>query len=264
MNHTASTAKRITLQTKTATGNVTKVVGMGALGATVLAQITQQRVSYVECVTFSAEASTADISYGRAAHPDEAYQLLIHNADMLFIVAQAGNPEAMRLAVLARALGVLTIAVLAQGNDEAADLSSCVADKTITVTTEKLAEVVQQAIQGMVYSVQQAGLVNLDLDNMRDLMQGGGVAQVSSGQAIGATRALQASKQALQSEMRDVQNALITLTSTDTILLSELEIVMSTVAQAHPNALLVVASVFDEGMDDVLRVTLIRSANSIT
>lgn len=256
MNQTALAA--ITLQPQTSYTRVIKVVGIGAVGATAIAQLSLKNNPYFECVTFSPETATANISYGRETHADEAYQLLVHDTDMLFIATQANDASAIKLAAMARALGILTVAVLV--GDAASHQANFAADSFFTSEAEHLPAMLQQVVHGLVDSVQQAGLLNMDSEDIQSFLHNQGRAQVGAGVAVGANRAQQATAQALRREMSDANKVLITITSSSALKLSELDSVLSTVAQTLPNALLLVSSVFDESMQDALRVTLISSA----
>jgi FtsZ family, C-terminal domain len=258
MNQTALAT--ITLQPQASYARVIKVVGIGAVGATAIAQLSLKNNPYIECVTFSHESATADISYGRETHADEAYQLLVHDTDMLFIAAPANDATPIKLATMARTLGILTVAVLA--SDAASHQANFAADSFFTSEAEHLPAVLQQVVHGLVDSVHQAGLLNMDSDEIQHFLHNQGRAQVGVGVAVGATRAQQATAQALRREMSDASKVLITVTSSSALKLSELESVLNTVAQTLPNAMLLVSSVFDESMQDALRVTLISRARA--
>lgn len=264
MSPSSSAAQRITLQAQTADACVIKVVGIGELGETAIAEFSLHNNPYVECIAFAPDVTATNISYGREAHAYEAYQLLVHDADMLFVVAQAGNAEAGKLAALARALGIFTIAVLAQPDDGGVLQPSSDADLSVAAQAVNLPDVLWQVVHGMVNSVQQPGLLNLDMEDVQKLLRGRGAAQVSTGKAAGAARALQATEQALCGDMTDVKNVLIAITSTSALKLAELEVVMNAVAQNIPDALAMVASVFDEDMGDALRVTLISTTHTVS
>ena len=242
----SSTLAAITLQPQKSYARVIKVVGIGAVGATAIAQLSLKNNPYLECISFSPESATAAISYGRESAADEAYQLLLHDTDMLFIATAANDTSAIKLAAMAHALGVLTVAVLA--SDAAIHQANFAADSFFTTEAEHLPEVLQQVVHGLVDSVHQAGLLNMDSEGIQHFLHNQGRAQVGASGAVGATRAQQAAAQALRREMSDASKVLITVTSSSALKLSELECVPNTVAQTLPNAMLLVSSVFDEGV----------------
>lgn len=258
MNHRPRAARRITLQAQTTDSSTIKVVGVGKLGATAIAQLSRHNNPYIECTTFSPDETATAISHGRKILAHETYQRLIQDVDMLFVVAQDGNVEARQLAALARAWGVLTIAVLVQTHEDMTQLS-CDADLIIPSSEDNLSDVLQQAVHVLVNSVQQSGLLNLDMEDIQKRMRGGGRAQVGTGRASGASRALQATRQALGCARTKVTNVLITVTSTSALKLDELETVVSTMAQNFPDVSVLVASVFDESMGNTLCVTWIST-----
>lgn len=244
-----SAPAKITLQPKKIYARVIKVVGIGAVGATAVALLSQKSKSELYCVTVS------HVGEGSATHTDKAFQLLVHDTDMLFIVAQADDVAALKLAAFARTLGILTVAVLAE--DVAAVQSSVDADSVVTAEAKHLPAALQQVVHGLVDSERQAGLLNLDSDEIHRFLKNQGAIQIGTGISVWETRAQQATEQALRREMSDASTVLITVTSTSALKLSELDSVVNTVTQKLPHALLLVSSVFDEGMGGALRVTLI-------
>lgn len=250
----SSTLAAITLQPQKSYARVIKVVGIGAVGATDIAQLSLKNNPYLECISFSPESATAAISYGRESDADEAYQLLLHDTDMLFIATAANDASAIKLAAMARALGILTVAVLV--SDAATHQPIFAADSFVTSDAEHLPTALQQVVHGLVDSERQAGLLNLDSDEIHGFLKNQGAIQIGTGISVWEARAQQATEQALRREMSDASTVLITVTSTSALKLSELDSVLNTVTQTLPNALLLVSSVFDEGMGDALRVTL--------
>ncbi len=162
---------------------------------------------------------------------------VLQGADMVFITCGlgggTGTGSAPIIAQIAKELGALTIAICslpfkAEGRmrEENAewglDKLREAADTVITIPNDKLLELVprlplnqafkfadevlMRAIKGITEMVTKPGLVNLDFNDLKTVMKGGGVAMIGLGESEGAgeERALEALEDAINSPLLEV------------------------------------------------------------
>jgi len=162
---------------------------------------------------------------------------VLQGADMVFITCGlgggTGTGSAPVIAQIAKELGALTIAICslpfkAEGRmrEENAewglDKLRETADTVITIPNDKLLELVprlplnqafkfadevlMRAIKGLTEMITKPGLVNLDFNDLKTVMKGGGVAMIGLGESEGAgeERALEALEDAINSPLLEV------------------------------------------------------------
>jgi cell division protein FtsZ len=142
-----------------------------------------------------------------------------------------------------------------------------VADKKATLQQAFLMadEVLRQGIQGISELITIPGLINLDFADVRAVMNEGGSALMSIGEANGDNRAQQAAEQAIHSALLDVsiegaQGILFNVTGGPDLALHEVnqaaEIIQRT---ADPDANIIFGAVVDPNMKEGIRITVIAT-----
>jgi cell division protein FtsZ len=235
---------------------------------------------------------------GRAAAEEDRARIaeLVSGANMVFITAGmgggTGTGAAPVVAQIAKEMGILTVAVvtkpfahegrrmrLAQTGIEA--LTEHV-DSLIIVPNEKLMtvlgedttlldafrssnSVLQGAVAGIAEVINVPGLVNVDFADVRTLMSENGMAMMGSASASGPDRAKIAAESAMSSPLLEDVNlagargVLVNISSNCSLTLKEYREVTNSVQFAIEDATVIVGSVFDEGMGDELRVTIVAT-----
>ena len=235
---------------------------------------------------------------GRAAAEEDRARIseLVSGANMVFITAGmgggTGTGAAPVVAQIAKEMGILTVAVvtkpfahegrrmrLAQTGIEA--LTEHV-DSLIIVPNEKLMtvlgedttlldafrssnSVLQGAVAGIAEVINVPGLVNVDFADVRTLMSENGMAMMGSASASGPDRAKIAAESAMSSPLLEDVNlagargVLVNISSNCSLTLKEYREVTNSVQFAVEDATVIVGSVFDEGMGDELRVTIVAT-----
>lgn len=142
-----------------------------------------------------------------------------------------------------------------------------VVDKKATVQQAFITadDVLRQGIQGISELITIPGLINLDFADVRAVMNEGGSALMSIGQASGDNRAQNAAEQAIHSALLDVsiegaQGILFNVTGGTDLALHEVnaaaEIIQRT---ADPDANIIFGAVIDPNMKDGIRITVIAT-----
>ncbi|MBI5659803.1 MAG: cell division protein FtsZ [Nitrosomonadales bacterium] len=235
---------------------------------------------------------------GRAAAEEDRARIveLIRGANMVFITAGmgggTGTGAAPVVAQVAREMDILTVAVvtkpfahegkrmrLAQSGIES--LSEYV-DSLIIVPNEKLMSVLgenttlldafrssngvlQGAVAGIAEVINVPGLVNVDFADVRTLMSENGMAMMGSATASGPERAKIAAERAMSSplledvDLAGARGVLVNISSNSSLTLKEYREVTNSVQFAIEDATVIVGSVFDDGMGDELRVTIVAT-----
>ncbi|MBT0962487.1 cell division protein FtsZ [Denitromonas iodatirespirans] len=220
----------------------------------------------------------------------------IQGAHMVFITAGmgggTGTGAAPVVAEVAKEMGILTVGVVTkpfdfENRDRVADsgieeLSSHV-DSLIVVLNDKLMEVLgddasledgfraadnvlRNAVGGIAEIINIPGLVNVDFQDVRTVMAEMGRAMMGSAEAAGIDRARIAAEQAAASpllegvELSGARGVLINLTASRSLKMSEVKEAVNTVrAFAAKDAFVIYGTVFDEAMEDRIRVTVVAT-----
>ena len=232
------------------------------------------------------------------AHRDEIRESL-EGAHMAFITAGmgggTGTGAAPVVAEIAREMGILTVGVVTkpfsfEGNKrmKAAEAGitefSKHVDSLIVILNDKLMEVMgddadvdhcfkaaddvlKNAVGGIAEIITYPGLVNVDFEDVRTVMGEMGRAMMGSSSAAGVDRARIAAEQAVASPLLEGVNlsgakgVLVNITAAKGGLrMKEVNEVMNTVkAFAADDAHIIFGAVYDEMMDDALRVTVVAT-----
>lgn len=222
---------------------------------------------------------------------------IIDGADMLFITAGmgggTGTGAAPVIAEVAKELGILTVAVVTKpftfegrrlkvANAGIEALSQNV-DSLIIIPNEKLMqvlgddvsvldafkaanEVLHGAVSGIAEVISCPGLVNVDFADVRTVMSEMGMAMMGSSKAQGAERARLAAEQAVMSPLLEDVNLsgargmLVNITASHSLKMKEIHQVMQTIREyTAEDATVIFGAVFDESMNDELRVTMVAT-----
>jgi len=238
-----------------------------------------------------------EIGRDAAIEDRDAIAELIEGTDMLFITAGmgggTGTGAAPIIAQVAKDMGILTVAVVTKpfsfegkrervAEEGLAELQKYV-DSLIIIPNEKLIQVLgknvpfkaalgaandvlHDAVSGIAEFINVDGLINVDFADVRTVMSEMGMAMMGTGKADGPDRARIAAEQAAANplleevNLTNVRGILVNITSTDELTMEEYYNVMNTVKGfAAPDATVIVGSVFDEDVGDMLRVTLVAT-----
>lgn len=235
---------------------------------------------------------------GRAAAQEsrDAIAAALDGAHMCFITAGmgggTGTGAAPVVAEIAKEMGILTVAVVTKPFDfenrirvaesGVEELSKQV-DSLIVVLNDKLLEVygddagfedcfrsadnvLTSAVGGIAEIINVPGLVNVDFQDVRTAMAEMGRAMMGSAQASGLDRARIAAEQAAVSpllegtELSGARCVLINITASRNLKMSEVRDAVKTVqAFAASEAFVKYGTVFDENMEDRIRVTVVAT-----
>jgi cell division protein FtsZ len=223
----------------------------------------------------------------------------VSGAHMVFITAGMGGGTGTGagpvIAEVARSLGILTVAVVTkpfsfEGSKRMkiaemglAELSPHV-DSLIVILNDKLEEVLGEdvtqeeafraaddvlndAVAGIAEIINQPGLVNVDFQDVRTVMSEQGMAMMGSAIAAGVDRARIAAEQAVACPLLEGVNlagargVLVNISaSRSSLKLRETKEVMNTIrAFAAEDATIIYGGVYDDGLTDNLRVTVVAT-----
>ena len=222
---------------------------------------------------------------------------MLAGAHMAFITAGmgggTGTGAAPIIAEVARELGILTVAVVTKpfeyegrrmslAEQGLVELAMNV-DSLIVILNEKLMEVLgeevsmleafraadnvlKNAVGGIAEIINVPGLVNVDFEDVRTVMGEMGKAMMGSATASGVDRARIAAEKAVASpllegiELSGAKGVLVNITANQSLGLKEVKEVMNTIRNyAAPDATIIFGTVYDDGMEDQLRVTVVAT-----
>ncbi len=235
---------------------------------------------------------------GRAAAQEtrEAIAAALEGAHMCFITGGmgggTGTGAAPVVAEIAKEMGILTVAVVTKPFDfenrlrvaeSGVDELTRHVDSLIIVLNDKLLEVfgddagfedcfrsadnvLKNAVGGIAEIINVPGLVNVDFQDVRTAMGEMGRAMMGSAEASGVDRARIAAEQAAVSpllegtELSGARCVLINITASRSLKMSEVRDAVKTVqAFAAPEAFVKYGTVFDESMEDRIRITVVAT-----
>ena len=233
-----------------------------------------------------------------AEEEGERIKQVIQGADMVFIAAGMGGGTGTGaspvVADLSRELGALTVAVVSKPFEFEGKMKRRlaetgieelrkVADTIITIPNDRLFslssknsrikdvfgmanEVLGFAVQGVSDLIMVPGFINMDFADVRTIMKERGMALMGTGIANGGNRAADAAHKAISSPLledisiRGARGILINITSAPDISMEELREICSIVQEeAHEEAVIKWGLVYDEGLADEIRVTVIAT-----
>lgn len=223
---------------------------------------------------------------------------MISGADMLFLTAGmgggTGTGAAPVVAEVAKELGILTVAVVTkpfafEGKrqrlaQEGLDALAQHVDSLIVIPNDKLMQVLGNsitldeafraandvlhgAVAGIAEIISCPGMINVDFADVRTVMGEMGMAMMGSAKAAGPGRAREAAEQAVACPLlediniSDARGVLVNISaSKSTFQLQEMYDVMETIkAFAAESATVIVGTVYDDSLEDGLRVTIVAT-----
>ena len=221
----------------------------------------------------------------------------LDGAHMVFITAGmgggTGTGAAPVIAEIAREKNILTVAVVTKpfefegkrmrlAEEGLCELQQYV-DALIVILNEKLMEVLgddvsmqeafkaadnvlRNAVGGIAEIINVPGLVNVDFEDVRTVMGEMGKAMMGSATAAGVDRARIAAEEAVASpllegvELSGARGVLVNITASRQLGMREVKEVMRTIqTYTHEEATVIFGTVFDESMEDSLRVTVVAT-----
>ena len=221
----------------------------------------------------------------------------VDECDLAFITAGlgggTGTGSAHVVARLAKNAGALTIAVVSypflsegalrrQNAEWGLERLREVCDTVVVLPNERLLEVegvrdlpldaafrvadelLMRSISGVSEMIAKEGIVNLDFQDLRSVMEnGGGVAMIGLGEANGPNRAEKATHEALHSPLLDIdisdaRGALINVVGGPSLSLGDTEKCAKIIRdRINPYARIILGATTDEDMGDEIRVLLV-------
>ena len=237
---------------------------------------------------------------GQQSAEDSLTEILeqLDGAHMLFIAAGmgggTGTGAAPVIAQAARERGILTVAIITkpfqfegtrrmklaeQGIEK---LYNCV-DTLITIPNQNLFrvateattmtdafamadEVLHSGVRGVTDLMVVPGLINLDFNDVRTVMDEMGKAMMGTGEATGERRAIEAAESAINNPLLDdvslkgAKGVLINITGGRDLTLYEVDEAASLIrGQVDEDANIIVGSALDEDLDGIVRVSVVAT-----
>jgi cell division protein FtsZ len=218
----------------------------------------------------------------------------LDGADMVFVTCGLGGGTGTGslpvIAKIARDVGALTIAVTTlpfevEGEVRMENAQAGLerlrnhADTTIVIPNDKLLDVVPRlplnaafkvadellvrSIRGITEMITKPGLVNLDFADLRTIMKKGGVAMIGLGESDSTNRAEEATEEALNSplldvDIRDAHGCLVNVVGGNDMSLQEAESVVGEISdRVNDEARIIWGSNVNPALDDTIRVMLV-------
>ena len=223
---------------------------------------------------------------------------VLKGADMVFITAGLGGGTgtggAPVVAEVARELGALTVAIVTkpfqfegkkrmkQAEEGLANLRMT-ADALITIPNQRLVsisgksmtllesfkkadEILYHAAKGISDIIVGFGIINLDFADVRTIMSETGMALMGTGIATGESRSVEAAQKAISSPLLEdisiegARGLLINITGGHNMTLNEINEATTLIQkEAHEDANVIWGMVFDEKMNEEIRITVIAT-----
>ncbi|MGD0818751.1 MAG: cell division protein FtsZ [Methanomassiliicoccales archaeon] len=229
-----------------------------------------------------------------AREAEEELRKALQGADIVFVTAGlgggTGTGAAPYVAQLAKDMGALTIAIVtspfkAEGTIRAENAEwglermRSVADTVIVIPNDKLIELVpryslnqafkvadevlMRAIKGITELITKPGLVNLDFNDLRTIMKGGGVAMIGMGEGEDDDRVEDAVNEAINSPLIDVDitganGVLVNVTGGEDMSIGDAQKVAEMIqAKVSPNARIIWGASVDPALENRIRVMVV-------
>jgi len=221
----------------------------------------------------------------------------LKGADMVFITAGmgggTGTGAAPVVAEIAKDMGALTVGIVTkpfafegkrrmdQAEKGIAELRKHV-DSLVVIPNERLKlvseqritlanafsiadDVLRQGVQSISDLIQIPGIVNLDFEDVKSIMQDAGYAHMGVGRAAGKDKAEQAAVAAISSPLLETaiagaKGVIINIKSSPDIALDEIDVASQLITErASEDANIIWGAAFDETMEDEMMVTVIAT-----
>jgi cell division protein FtsZ len=233
-----------------------------------------------------------------AKESEEELRHILSESDMVFVTCGLGGGTGTgaigTVARIAREMGALTVAVVtmpfsgegrirAENAEWGLEKLRESADTVIAIPNDRLLELVprlslnaafkvadevlMRSIKGITELVTKPGMVNLDFNDIKTIMKGGGVAMIGLGesQAAGEERAIEAIDEAVNSPLLEVDissstGVLVNVIGGEDMSVSEAEKVAEEVQRrVSPNARIIWGATVDPSLRHILRVMLVAT-----
>jgi cell division protein FtsZ len=237
---------------------------------------------------------------GQQSAEDSMAEILEHieDAHMLFVAAGmgggTGTGAAPVIAQAARERGILTVAIITkpfqfEGSrrmklaEEGIERLEQVVDTIITIPNQNLFrvateqttmsdafamadEVLHSGVRGITDLMVVPGLINLDFNDVRTVMDEMGKAMMGTGEATGDRRAIEAAESAISNPLLDdvslkgARGVLINITGGNDLTLFEVDEAASLIrGQVDEDANIIVGSALDPDLDGIVRVSVVAT-----
>ena len=227
----------------------------------------------------------------------DAIKEVLEGADMVFVTCGmgggTGTGSAPVIAQLAKEMGILTVGVVTKpfsfegkvrmknADDGIRELKSKV-DTLITIPNDRLLKLVQrntsvldafstadevlkQGIQSISDLIAVPGLINLDFADVTSIMKEQGLAHMGIGSAKGENRAIEASREAIQSPLletsiKGAKGVLLNITGDSSLGLFEINEASTLVQESSsPDANIIFGATIKEELEDEVKITVIAT-----
>ena len=238
-----------------------------------------------------------DVGARAAEESIEEIKQALAGADMVFVTAGmgggTGTGAAPIVARVAHEMGILTIGIVTkpftfegkrrmeQAERGIKELRQYV-DSLVVIPNEKLKqvsetritlgnafeiadEVLRRGVQSISELINVPGFINLDFADVTAVMKNAGYAHMGVGGATGPEKAIMAAKAAISSPLLETSihgahGILISITASHDVGLEDVDLASSMISEAaHPDANVIWGLVFDDSLDDEMRVTIIAT-----
>ena len=247
--------------------------------------------------------SHPDIGKSSADETKHEIMERLEGTNMLFITAGmgggTGTGAAPVIARVAKELGILTVAVVTKpfqfegaGRMRIAEQGlkelECLVDTTIVIPNQNLFrvadekttfadafamadEVLHAGVRSVTDLMVVPGLINLDFADVKTIMNNMGRAMMGTGQASGENRAIDCARAAVANPLLDdysldgAKGLLINITGGTDLTLHEVDKITNEIReQVHPDADVIVGSIFDESLEGSARVSVVATGLDTT
>jgi cell division protein FtsZ len=240
----------------------------------------------------------AEVGREATLEEGERIKQVLHGADMVFIAAGMGGGTgtggAPVVADISREVGALTVAVVSKPFEFEGKMKMRIAEKgieelrkvadtIITIPNDRLFslgsknsrttdvfslanEVLGSAVRGISDLIMLPGFTKVDFADVRTIMKEGGMALMGTGTASGGSRSAEAAQRAISNPLledisiRGARGILINITASREFTMEELkEICQIVKEEAHDDALIKWGLVYDDGLGEEVKVTVIAT-----
>ena len=241
--------------------------------------------------------SKPEVGAKAAEESRELIAATLKGADMVFVTAGmgggTGTGAAPVVAEIAKDMGALTVGIVTkpfafegkrrmdQAEKGIAELRKHV-DSLVVIPNERLKlvseqritlanafsiadDVLRQGVQSISDLIQIPGIVNLDFEDLKSIMQDAGYAHMGVGRAAGKDKAEQAAVAAISSPLLETaiagaKGVIINIKSSPDIALDEIDVASQLITErASEDANIIWGAAFDETMEDEMMVTVIAT-----
>lgn len=238
-----------------------------------------------------------DLGKSAAEESQNEIREVLKDCDMVFVTCGlgggTGSGASPIVAQIAKDLGALTVAVVTkpfmfeggQRKNIADRAFSELADKVdtiITISNDKLLQVVdkrtslldafkiaddvlRQGVQGIAEIITVPGIINADFADVKAVMSNAGSALMGIGQASGENKAVEAAKDAINSNLLDMsidgaRGIVFTITGGPDLSMTEVsEAAKVITSAADDDAKIIFGAVVDENMKDQIKITVVAT-----